>query len=51
MKHWKITIKRVTASKPIVAEVQGDYELEDIRLGLWLGANDVEWFTTQEINN
>jgi hypothetical protein len=48
MKHWKITVKLITEPLPVVTEVDGDYELEDIRQDFNTESNDVEWFTIEE---
>lgn len=47
MRCWKVTVKRTGSPAPVVAEVSGDYELEDIRQGLGLEHNDVEWYAIQ----
>ena len=48
MRHWKITVKKVAEPLPVVTEVEGDMELEDIRRDFGLEANDVEWYTIEE---
>lgn len=50
MRHWKITVKKVTEPLPVVTEVNAD-SLDEVRQDFGLEEKDVEWFTIEEVKS
>jgi hypothetical protein len=49
MRHWKVTIKEVGCPRLLTPELEGDYELEDVRQYFGLDKPDVEWYQISEL--
>ena len=48
MRHWRVTVKKVGSNELINHELNGEYELHEVRQHFGLDEQGIEWYTIED---